>query len=36
MHERIPVNCSIMGWKLLAKIELYPKDEEYYQLLKFL
>jgi hypothetical protein len=34
--ERVPVDCSIVGWKLLADLKIYPLDEDYYQLIKSL
>jgi hypothetical protein len=32
--ERIAVDCSILGWKLLARLKLYPADEQTYALIR--
>lgn len=32
--ERVDLNCSVMGWKLLKILQIYPKDEDYYRFLK--
>lgn len=32
--EQVPINCSLMGWKLLARLQLYPANPEIYQLIQ--
>jgi hypothetical protein len=32
--ERVPINCSLMGWKLLTKLKIYPQDPDIYQLIQ--
>ena len=31
---RVEVACSVVGWKLLGMMRIYPADKEYYRFMK--